>query len=139
MQIRGCNVSGSLVLERANILLQRPLAELEPPAGTLQFLDARLRLLRFRLPLPPAAVHLEEVAVTLFQHLDHVVILAGEVLVDPEPDTQMDDTPTKWIGQGGNGIEIYPNVYNGWVQKMPEAEKAKLTCKQREPLKAAVC
>jgi YVTN family beta-propeller protein len=65
--------------------------------------------------------------------------VAGEVIVDPEPDTQMDDTPTKWQGEGGNGIEIYPPVYNGWVQKLPDAEKAKLTCKQRDPLKAALC
>ena len=65
--------------------------------------------------------------------------IAGEVLVNPESDTQMDDTPTKYIGQGGNGIEMYPPVYNGWVQKLPEAEKAKLTCKQREPLSAALC
>ena len=57
--------------------------------------------------------------------------VAGEVVVDPEPDTQMDDTPTKYIGEGGNGVEIYPPVYNGWVQKLPDAEKAKLTCKQR--------
>jgi hypothetical protein len=63
--------------------------------------------------------------------------VAGEVLVNPEPGTQMDDTPTKYIGQGGNGIELYPPVYNGWVQKLPEAEKAKLTCKQRDPLQAA--
>ena len=65
--------------------------------------------------------------------------VAGEVVVDPEPDTQMDDTPTKYIGEGGNGVEIYPPVYNGWVQKLPDAEKAKLTCKQREPIKAALC
>ena len=65
--------------------------------------------------------------------------VAGEVIVDAEPDTQMDDTPTKWQGMGGNGIEIYPPVYNGWVQKLPETEKAKLTCKQRDPLKASLC
>jgi YVTN family beta-propeller protein len=65
--------------------------------------------------------------------------IAGEVLVDPESGTQMDDKPTKWIGQGGNGVEIYPVVYNGWVQKLPESEKANLTCKQREPLNAALC
>jgi YVTN family beta-propeller protein len=65
--------------------------------------------------------------------------VAGDVLVNPEPDTQMDDQPTKYVGQGGNGIELYPPVYNGWVQKLPESEKAKLTCKQREPLSAALC
>ena len=65
--------------------------------------------------------------------------IAGEVLVNPEQDTQMDDQPTKYIGQGGNGVELYPPVYNGWVQKLPESEKAKLTCKQRDPLAAPVC
>jgi len=65
--------------------------------------------------------------------------IAGEVLTDPEPGIQMDDTPTKYIGQGGNGMFIYPIVYNGWVQKMPEDQKALLTCKQRDPLRTALC
>ena len=65
--------------------------------------------------------------------------IAGEALTDAEPGIQMDDTPTKYIGQGGNGIFIYPIVYNGWVQKMPDAWKAQLTCKQRDPLSAAPC
>src|SRR5581483_2952128 len=67
--------------------------------------------------------------------------VAGEVLTDPEPDTYMDDilTDPEYIGEGGNGIEIYPNAYEGWVQKMPDAEKAQLTCQQRDPIKAKLC
>jgi len=65
--------------------------------------------------------------------------IVGEVLTDAQPGIQMDDEPTGNIGQGGNGIFIYPIAYNGWVQKMPDVEKAKLTCQQREPLKVAVC
>ena len=33
----------------------------------------------------------------------------------------------------------YPIPYNGWVQKMPDAWKAQMTCAQQEPLKKAVC
>ena len=65
--------------------------------------------------------------------------IAGEVLSDAQPGIQMDDKPDEYLGQGGNGVEIYPPVYNGWVQKLPEAVKAQLTCKQREPLSVAVC
>lgn len=64
--------------------------------------------------------------------------IAGEVLTSGSA-PQMDDTPTGNFGQGGNGLFIYPIAYNGWVQKMPEAEKAKLTCQQRAPLSKAVC
>jgi DNA-binding beta-propeller fold protein YncE len=65
--------------------------------------------------------------------------IVGEVLTDAQSGTQMDDTPTGNIGQGGNGLFIYPIAYNGWVQKMPDAWKAQLTCQQREPLSVAVC
>ena len=64
--------------------------------------------------------------------------IVGEVLTSGNA-AQMDDTPTGNFGQGGNGLFIYPIAYNGWVQKMPEAEKAKLTCRQREPLSKALC
>ncbi len=66
-------------------------------------------------------------------------MIVGDALTDAQSGTQMDDTPTGNIGQGGNGLFIYPIAYNGWVQKMPDAEKAKLTCKQREPLSTALC
>ncbi|MGH9035360.1 MAG: copper oxidase [Acidimicrobiia bacterium] len=66
-------------------------------------------------------------------------MIAGELLSDAQPGIQMDDKPDEYLGQGGNGVEIYPVVYNGWVQKLPEEQKALLTCKQREPLSVAVC
>jgi YVTN family beta-propeller protein len=65
--------------------------------------------------------------------------IVGELLTDAQPGTQMDAEPTGFFGQGGNGIFIYPIAYNGWVQKMPDAWKDQLTCRQREPLGAAAC
>jgi YVTN family beta-propeller protein len=65
--------------------------------------------------------------------------IVGEVLTDLEPGAKTDADPVKYFGQGGNGIMIYPIVYNGWVQKMPDAWKAQLTCKQREPITVALC
>ena len=65
--------------------------------------------------------------------------IVGEVLTNAEPETQTDAEPVNYFGQGGNGIMIYPIAYNGWVQRMPEAEKAKLTCQQRDPLNPAAC
>jgi DNA-binding beta-propeller fold protein YncE len=65
--------------------------------------------------------------------------IAGSLLTDAEPGIQMDDKPTRNIGQGGNGVFVYPIAYNGWVQKMPDVWKAKLTCQQRAPLSKALC
>ena len=66
--------------------------------------------------------------------------VAGEVLTDVVPDgAKTDDTPTGNFGQGGNGVYAYPNPYNGWVQKMPEPWQSMMTCKQREPISAALC
>jgi DNA-binding beta-propeller fold protein YncE len=50
-----------------------------------------------------------------------------------------DDTPSANLGQGGQGVWAIPEVYNGWVQAIPDDWKAMLTCQQREPLKKAVC
>jgi DNA-binding beta-propeller fold protein YncE len=50
-----------------------------------------------------------------------------------------DDTPTANFGQGGQGVWAYPEVYNGWVQELPEEWKTQLTCKQQNPLTMAVC
>jgi YVTN family beta-propeller protein len=66
--------------------------------------------------------------------------IAGEVLTDVVPaGAKVDDTPTSNLGQGGNGVYAYPNPYNGWVQKMPEPWQSMMTCKQREPISAALC
>ena len=37
-------------------------------------------------------------------------------------------------GQGSQGLMPIPNVYNGWVQKLPDEWKSKLTAAQKEPL-----
>ncbi|MEO6306415.1 MAG: copper oxidase [Nitrospiraceae bacterium] len=37
------------------------------------------------------------------------------------------------LGQGGQGVLPVPNVYNGWVQKLPDAFKLQLTPAQRNP------
>ena len=50
-----------------------------------------------------------------------------------------DDTPTSQFGQGGQGVWAIPEVYNGWVQAIPDEWKALLTCQQREPTRKAVC
>jgi DNA-binding beta-propeller fold protein YncE len=66
-------------------------------------------------------------------------MIAGSLLTDPQEGIEMDGEPDEFLGQGGNGVEIYPIVYNGWVQKLPDAQKAKLTCRQRDPLSTAPC
>jgi YVTN family beta-propeller protein len=65
--------------------------------------------------------------------------IVGELLTNAAPGTQMDAEPTGFFGQGGNGIFIFPIVYNGWVQNMPEAWKAQLTCPQLNPRDPAAC
>jgi hypothetical protein len=65
--------------------------------------------------------------------------IAGTVLTNLQPGVPSDDTPVLHHGQGGNGIEIYPTVYNGMVQMMPPEQQAKLTCKQRDPLNPNAC
>ena len=59
----------------------------------------------------------------------------------PVAGSGMDDEPRGdyTTGQGGNGVEVYPAVLNGWVQTMPDAWKARMTCEQREPLRQALC
>ncbi|MEO5631860.1 MAG: copper oxidase, partial [Nitrospiraceae bacterium] len=37
------------------------------------------------------------------------------------------------LGQGGQGVLPVPNVYNGWVQKLPVTWKLQLTPAQRNP------
>ncbi len=37
-------------------------------------------------------------------------------------------------GQGSQGVMPIPNVYNGWVQKLPGSYKAQLTKEQRNPI-----
>lgn len=50
------------------------------------------------------------------------------------PATRRDDVMAGNFGQGGQGIMAIPNVYNGWVQKLPGTWKIQLTPAQRNPI-----
>ena len=59
--------------------------------------------------------------------------VVGRVLLTATDDTATDATITGNAGMGGQGVMPIPNVYNGWVQNLPDAWKAQLTPAQREP------
>ena len=65
--------------------------------------------------------------------------ISGGVITSGAGTKLNDDTPTANFGQGGQGVWSYPEVYNGWVQELPDEWKKQLTCQQRDPLKKAVC
>jgi len=60
--------------------------------------------------------------------------IVGKMVLDPAPTTRADDGVVKYAGMGGQGVLAVPLVYNGWVQKLPPAWSARLTCKQRNPI-----
>ena len=66
-------------------------------------------------------------------------VIAGWVVLDdsaaPAP---TDDTITGNRGMGGQGVLPVPNVYNGWVQKLPKSFCDQLTPAQRNPIGAVV-
>lgn len=45
-----------------------------------------------------------------------------------------DDTVSSLAGMGGQGIYAIPNIYNGWVQNLPDSWKAGLTSAQLNPV-----
>ena len=65
--------------------------------------------------------------------------IAGWVVLDdsgaPAP---TDDTITGNKGMGGQGVLPVPNVYNGWVQKLPKSFCDQLSAQQRNPIGAPV-
>ncbi|MBX3302467.1 MAG: hypothetical protein KF693_09650 [Nitrospira sp.] len=63
--------------------------------------------------------------------VDDAVIAGAVVLVNDNG--PKDDTITGNRGQGGQGVLPVPNVYNGWVQQLPNGYKAQLTPAQRNP------
>jgi DNA-binding beta-propeller fold protein YncE len=65
--------------------------------------------------------------------------VAGEMLTSGTATKVMDDTPTAQFGQGGQGVWAVPDVYNGLVQELPMAWKAKLTCAQLQPMAKPLC
>jgi DNA-binding beta-propeller fold protein YncE/plastocyanin len=59
--------------------------------------------------------------------------IAGAVILAND-NVPKDDQITGNRGQGGQGILPVPNVYNGWVQKLPTGYKAQLSEAQRNPI-----
>ena len=69
------------------------------------------------------------------------VNVVGRVVLVADPGLQhaplngtvIDDSPTQYLGMGGQGVLPIPLVYNGWVQKLPSDWCAKLSVGQRSP------
>ena len=60
-------------------------------------------------------------------------MIAGKISLVADNSVPKDDTIASLAGFGGNGVLAIPNVYNGWVQKLPDTWKAQLTDKQKHP------
>jgi len=60
--------------------------------------------------------------------------IAGYVPLVTGGNTAIDDTVSRLPGFGGQGVLAIPNVYNGWVQNLPEAWKVGLTDLQKNPM-----
>jgi DNA-binding beta-propeller fold protein YncE/plastocyanin len=65
---------------------------------------------------------------------DAPVIAGWVVLADSAASVPTDDVITGNKGMGGQGVLPVPNVYNGWVQKLPAAFCGALTVSQRSPV-----
>jgi hypothetical protein len=59
--------------------------------------------------------------------------IVGSVLLTPSAGTDSDGKVSAYPGMGGQGVLPIPLVYNGWVQKLPEEWKEKLTYQQKHP------
>lgn len=69
--------------------------------------------------------------------------VAGWVVLVDDATTPKDDPISGNKGMGGQGLLAVPNVYNGWVQKLPSGEGAnsfcgQLTAAQRSPFAGTV-
>lgn len=60
--------------------------------------------------------------------------IAGDISMVADASVAKDDTISSLAGFGGQGVLAVPNVYNGWVQNLPEDWKAGLTAAQRNPI-----
>ncbi|HXC67346.1 MAG TPA: hypothetical protein VN638_08000 [Nitrospiraceae bacterium] len=65
-------------------------------------------------------------------HAENAVIAGWVVLANKT--VPNDDTTTGNLGQGGQGVLPVPNIYNGWVQKLPPEWCTKLSPTQKNPL-----
>lgn len=59
--------------------------------------------------------------------------VVGRILLKTRPTTATDDRIVANDGMGGQGVLAVPVVYNGWVQKLPDAFKQLLTPSQLNP------
>ncbi len=64
------------------------------------------------------------------------VKIAGYIALVDNGNNAKDDTVSGLPGFGGQGVLAIPNVYNGWVQNLPEDWKSGLTAAQRDPVGA---
>ncbi len=69
---------------------------------------------------------------------DDAKIAGAIVLAADLPPSKRDDNISGNNGQGGQGVMPVPNVYNGWVQKLPKAFCGQLSPEQRNPIGPAV-
>jgi YVTN family beta-propeller protein len=60
--------------------------------------------------------------------------IAGKISLVASPGTQTDDRVSGLAGTGGQGVLAIPNVYNGWVQNLPDKWKDLLSEDQKNPL-----
>lgn len=59
--------------------------------------------------------------------------IAGRINLVADNKVPTDDTVVSLAGTGGQGIFAIPNIYNGWVQDLPDNWKAGLTADQVNP------
>lgn len=59
--------------------------------------------------------------------------VVGRILLNARPATKVDDQIVGNAGMGGQGVLPVPNVYNGWVQNLPQQFQDQLTPSQRNP------
>ena len=50
----------------------------------------------------------------------HDAEIAGKIILTEESDTELDDRVIGYAGQGGQGVLVIPNVYDGWIQQTVE-------------------
>ncbi|UJP04882.1 MAG: multicopper oxidase domain-containing protein [Nitrosomonas sp.] len=60
--------------------------------------------------------------------------IAGRISMVAGSGVPSDDTVSGLPGMGGQGIYAIPNIYNGWVQNLPDSWKASLTAAQLNPV-----
>lgn len=61
-------------------------------------------------------------------------VIAGTVVLVNDNPAYKDDTISGNRGFGAQGIMAVPNIYNGWVQRLPGYYKAQLTKAQQNPI-----